>query len=157
MRKALSIILSVALMATSIVAIPNKVSAAAGKVTLTIEKLSIGQGLYAGPTQVTINNGDTVKTVIDRYMNDHSLNYDYTTSSGWYLTSILGADSTRVAHIPNEIANIAEPYEFTDMDDYGLTHSGTQFMHLTLIRILATKTRILVKVIMAYVRLGFHS
>ena len=107
MRKALSIILSVALMATSIVAIPNKVSAAAGKVTLTIEKLSIGQGLYAGPTQVTINNGDTVKTVIDRYMNDHSLNYDYTTSSGWYLTSILGADSTRVAHIPNEIANIA--------------------------------------------------
>ena len=125
MRKALSIVLSVALMATSIVAIPNKVSAAAGKVTLTIEKLSIGQGLYAGPTQVTINNGDTVKTVIDRYMNDHSLNYDYTTSSGWYLTSILGADSTRVAHIPNEIANIAEPYEFTYMDDYGLTHSGT--------------------------------
>ena len=46
MRKALSIILSVALMATSIVAIPNKVSAAAGKVTLNIEKLSIGQCLY---------------------------------------------------------------------------------------------------------------
>ena len=78
MRKALSIVLSVALMATSIVAIPNTVSAAAGKVTLTIEKLSIGPGLYAGPTQVTINNGDTVKTVIDRYMNDHSLKYDYT-------------------------------------------------------------------------------
>ena len=155
MRKALSIILSVALMATSIVAIPNKVSAAAGKVTLTIEKLSIGQGLYAGPTQVTINNGDTVKTVIDRYMNDHSLNYDYTTSSGWYLTSILGADSTRVAHIPNEIANIAEPYEFTDMDDYGLTHSGTPIYAPNTNQNLGNKDKNLGEGIMALCQVGF--
>ena len=98
MKKALSVVLSVALMATSIVVMPKETKAAStGKVTLTVEKLSIGQGLYAEPVQVTINNGDTVKTVIDRYMNDNTLNYYYSTTSGWYLTSILGADNRTAA------------------------------------------------------------
>ena len=47
MKKALSIVLSVALMATSIAIMPKNVKAdVTGKVTLTIEKLSIGQGFY---------------------------------------------------------------------------------------------------------------
>ena len=55
MKKALSVVLSVALMATSIVVMPKETKATStGKVTLTVEKLSIGQGLYAEPVQVTM-------------------------------------------------------------------------------------------------------
>ena len=113
-------------MATSIVVMPKETKAAStGKVTLTVEKLSIGQGLYAEPVQVTINNGDTVKTVIDRYMNDNTLNYYYSTTSGWYLTSILGADNSRVANIPNEIANMQDVYTYSYIgQDDGLLHEG---------------------------------
>ena len=126
MKKALSVVLSVALMATSIVVMPKETKAAStGKVTLTVEKLSIGQGLYTEPVQVTINNGDTVKTVIDRYMNDNTLNYYYSTTSGWYLTSILGADNSRVANIPNEIANMQDVYTYSYIgQDDGLLHEG---------------------------------
>lgn len=126
MKKALSVVLSVALMATSIVVMPKETKAAStGKVTLTVEKLSIGQGLYTEPVQVTINNGDTVKTVIDRYMNDNTLNYYYSTTSGWYLTSILGADNSRVANIPNEIVNMQDVYTYSYIgQDDGLLHEG---------------------------------
>lgn len=126
MKKALSVVLSVALMATSIVVMPKETNAAStGKVTLTVEKLSIGQGLYTEPVQVTINNGDTVKTVIDRYMNDNTLNYYYSTTSGWYLTSILGADNSRVTNIPNEIANMQDVYTYSYIgQDDGLLHEG---------------------------------
>ena len=47
MKKALSVVLSVALMATSIVVMPKETKAAStGKVTLTVEKLSIILNLF---------------------------------------------------------------------------------------------------------------
>lgn len=114
MKKALSIVLSVALMATSIAIMPKNIKAdVTGKVTLTIEKLSIGQGFYAEPTQVNINNGDTVSTVINRYMEDTRGGYYHSANNGWYLTSILNADSSKMAVIPREITEMKDIYKLT--------------------------------------------
>ena len=126
MKKTLSIVLSVILMATSIAIMPKSVKAdTAGKVTLTIEKMSIGQGFHAEPTQVTINNGDTVSTVIDRYMKDTRGEYYHSTIDGWYLTSIVGADNSRVASIPMEITGMRDLYKLVYIgEDDHLTHES---------------------------------
>ena len=123
MKKIISMFLSIVMMATLISITPQKTEAAAiGKVTLSIEKLTIGQGVFGQPTQVTINSGDTVKSVIDRYMNSNSYNYYYSNTDGWYLTAIVNGDKSRVANIPNTIANISEQFSFTYYGDDKLTH-----------------------------------
>ena len=147
-------------MATSIVVMPRETKAAStGKVTLTVERLlQSGQGLYSEPVQVTINNGDTVKTVIDRYMNDNArLNYYYySTTSGWYLTSILGADNSRVANIPNEIANMQDVYTYSYIgQDDGLLTKEKVLVHQIQTRILVIQIQLLEKVITGECQVGY--
>lgn len=126
MKRILSVILSVVMMATLVTAAPEKTEAAViGKATISIEKLTIGQGVFGQPTQVTVNSGDTVKTVIDRYMNNNSYNYSYSNTNGWYMTSIVNADKRRVANIPNVIANITDTFRLTYYGDDKLTHIRT--------------------------------
>lgn len=123
MKKILSAILSIAIVLSLTVIAPEKTEAATiGKVTISIEKLSVGQGLFGQPSQVTIYSGDTVKNVIDRYMNSNSYNYYYSNIGGWHLTSVLNADKSRVANIPNVIANISDTFKLTYYGDDGLTH-----------------------------------
>jgi hypothetical protein len=126
MKKILSVIVSAVMTLSVITVTPQKAEAAAnGKAVVSIEKLTIGQGTFGQPMQVTVNSGDTVKDVIDRYMISNSFNYYYVDSNGWYITSILGADTTKTANIPNEIANIAETFTLTYYGEDGLTHVHT--------------------------------
>lgn len=126
MKKVLSIITTIMLAVALIAVTPQKAEAATiGKVTLSIEKLTIGQGLFSQPCQVNIYAGDTVRNVIDRYMNDNSYNYYYSNSNGWYLTAVLDADKSRAAYIPNDIANISEIFQLTYYGDDKLTHVRT--------------------------------
>lgn len=70
MKKIESVILSMVMIISLIAVAPESTEAAViGKVTVSIEKLTIGQGLFGEPAQITIYSGDTVKSVIDRYMN----------------------------------------------------------------------------------------
>lgn len=122
-KRLLSVILGIALTFSVVVAAPVRTSAAAiGKVTLTVEKLSIGQGMFCQPIQMTIYSGDTVKSVFDRYMDSVSGLYKYSTIGGWYITGIGNADLTRKAYIPNEIANMPDVYKYTYLGEDKLEH-----------------------------------
>lgn len=123
MKRVISAILSLVMVMSLVAVTPKETEAAViGKATVSFEKLTIGQGLFGQPTQVTIYSGDTVKSVIDRYMNSNSYNYYYSNTNGWYMTSILNADRSRVANIPDVIANIPEKYELAYYGEGNLTH-----------------------------------
>lgn len=123
MKKIESVILSMVMIISLIAVAPESTEAAViGKVTVSIEKLTIGQGLFGEPAQITIYSGDTVKSVIDRYMNNYSYNYRYSNTGGWYLTAVENGDASGVANIPDVIANIPETFQLTYYGDDKLTH-----------------------------------
>ncbi len=91
----------------------------AGTVTITIERLTIGQGFFMEPTQIAIKSGDTIKDVFNNAM--IAISGGYTSSSDWgfYLKSIKNAD-TGTVNIPQEIVTMPE-YKYTEKDDEGYT------------------------------------
>ena len=121
MKKVLSVIIAIAMSLSVIVITPTNTQAAIGQVTLDIEKLTIGQGLYQEPVVVDIYSGDTVDKVFMRYLQS-VWGQCYYIQNTWYLTKLIGADSLRRASIPNEIANIGTKYNYVFVDEYGFTH-----------------------------------
>lgn len=70
-----------------------------GTVTMTVERITIGQGYLVSPVQVEIQNGDTVDTVFKRVMDAKGFKYD----DNGYLASIENADTGKI-NIPAEIS-----------------------------------------------------
>lgn len=124
MKRILSVIIAIAMSLSVIAITPTKTQAAIGQVTLDVEKLTIGQGLYQEPVVVDIYSGDTVQKVFLRYLQS-IWGQCYYTENPWYLTKFVNADFSRRASIPNEIANIGTKYSFVWVDDYGMTHPVT--------------------------------
>ena len=63
-----------------------------GTVTMTVERITIGQGYLVSPVQVEIQNGDTVDTVFKRVMDAKGFKYD----DNGYLASIENADTGKI-------------------------------------------------------------
>ncbi len=116
MKKILSMILVLVMTVSgATVATKNTEAASTGTVTVTVEKMSIGQGFLIAPTQIAIYTGDTVATVFERLMTQTSKNYALTTTG--YLAKIAGAD-TRQINIPDEIASKMSVYTYTDLNEH---------------------------------------
>ena len=122
-RKILVMFLSIAIILTGI-SFPkaNVKAASTGKVTLVIEKLTIGQGVVCQPVQLNIYSGDTIKTVISRYFMSISGQCAFENSQGSYLYAINNADKTRKAYIPDIIANGTEIYQYEYVGDDNKSH-----------------------------------
>lgn len=88
---------------------------------ITIEKLTIGQGLLLEPTSISLSDDDTVTTVFKKAANIAGLDYDADETHGFYLTNIKNAD-TGVVNIPSAIANMPQ-YDY----DWGGGYSGTYY------------------------------
>lgn len=110
-KKILSVILVFVIAMTAWVSPAEAVeTGTSGKntVTVTVEKLTIGQGYLVEPMQVEIQNGDTVAAVFERVMKLKGITYPSTEGQyGFYLGSIDNAD-TGIINIPKEISDMSE-------------------------------------------------
>lgn len=123
-KSLLSALLTVVMVVSAITIAPVKAEAAtaAGTVTFTIERMTIGQGFYLQPTQIAIDSDDTVKDVFERAMDSISGAYKASSDWGFYLTGIYGADTYKI-NIPDEISSMPE-YTYTYVGDDELEHVG---------------------------------
>lgn len=96
-----------ALALTALIGIQNAQAASGGKVTVSVERFSLGQGYLIEPEQVTFNAGENFAQVFDRLMKKHGYRYSNTgrLTSGFYLESIGGADTGKL-NIPACIRNM---------------------------------------------------
>ncbi len=109
-------------LALSIVVMPTNTQAAAKKYAyLTVERLTIGQGLFVQPTKVEIKDGDTVKTVLDQVMKDTKNEYIASTDYGFYMTGMKNADTGKI-NIPETISKMPQ-FDY----DWGGGYSGTYY------------------------------
>jgi hypothetical protein len=73
-------------------------------VTMTVERITIGQGFLVSPTQVEVSEGDTVATVFEKVMALKGITFLSADGGyGFYLNSINNAD-TGILNIPAEIS-----------------------------------------------------
>lgn len=100
-------------MVLSVAVVPTKAAdaqstTAKSTVTVTVERLTIGQGFLVSPTRVEISEGDTVATVFEKVMALKGITYPSTEGSyGFYLNAINNAD-TGVLNIPAEISALPD-------------------------------------------------
>lgn len=73
-------------------------AASGGKITVSVERFSLGQGYLIEPEQVTFKAGENFAQVFDRLMKKHGYRYSNTgrLTSGFYLESIERADTGRL-------------------------------------------------------------
>ena len=85
-------------------------------VTVTVEKSTLGQGYYLEPTQVKINSGDSVKSVLNKVIEENAV------WKGNDLAAIIGAQSGTLS-IPEEISSMGcnENLESAPTTDSALT------------------------------------
>lgn len=112
-KKILTVVMSL-VMALSMAVVPTNAAdaqstTAKSTVTMTVERITIGQGFLVSPTQVEVKDGDTVATVFEKVMALKGITYPSTESSygGFYLNSINNAD-TGVLNIPAEISALPD-------------------------------------------------
>ncbi|HBL83592.1 MAG: hypothetical protein A2Y17_09375 [Clostridiales bacterium GWF2_38_85] len=114
MKKALSIVLLLLLMATLLV---TAVSAQTdgGYVYITVEKFAVGQGYILEPTRLALEDGDTAWSVLVRAMGEDNL---IVTESEWgnYLSGVKD-NETREANIPQFIIDQISGEEVTSRAD----------------------------------------
>lgn len=119
-KKAKKIIIFLLICLLCLGSIPNfSVSARAdtsqGEVVLSVERFTIGKGWLTEPDIVPLQSGDTVATLIERYLGDKG----YTcmgrdSSMGYYLEGIRNADTNEIPlNIPNAVLDIAKADEVT--------------------------------------------
>ena len=75
-------------------------------VTMTIERFTIGQGFLVEPTNVEVNEGATVKDVMEKLAQEKNVKINATSSTyGYYLDSISYADTGKL-NIPQSILDM---------------------------------------------------
>ncbi|MCI5996567.1 MAG: Ig-like domain-containing protein [Blautia sp.] len=84
-------------------AVPSE-AAAAGTITVAVERFSIGQGYLIEPYLTTFQSGDTYETVCRRILDEKGYRYD-TKGASFYLSGISGADAGAIS-IPSCIQKI---------------------------------------------------
>lgn len=96
-----------ALALTMLMGIQDARAASGGKVTVSVERFSLGQGYLIEPEQITFSAGENFAQVFDRLMKKHGYRYSNTgrLTSGFYLESIERADTGRL-NIPACIRNM---------------------------------------------------
>lgn len=124
-RKILGMFLALVMVASVVSIAPKeaKAATASGTVTVTVEKLTIGQGLVYAPTQIAIYSGDTVLSVYNRLM-DYYFGA-YTKSQAGYLVSINDIMTSNVINIPDEISTGLSAYTYSIVDERGLLVNET--------------------------------
>lgn len=118
-KRIVSVLLTLVMVFSVVTTTPVKANTT-GTVTFTIEKLTIGQGFFVEPKQISIYANDTVKTVFDRVMESISWSYVSSSDFGFYLKSISDID-TGVIKIPQEIV-LMPSYKSSYTDEEGITH-----------------------------------
>ena len=108
MKRIISFICVLALAITMFAVPTNAQTATATKsVYFTVEKLTIGQGLFVQPTKVEIKDGDSVKTAFENLMKQTNNEFTADNSYGFYLTGIKKADTGKI-DIPKEISSMPD-------------------------------------------------
>lgn len=111
--------ITVILLLMSLLAGSVSVNASAKKyATITVEKITIGQGFVVEPTKVEIEDGDTIRTIFERVSKEKGIEYTADMTYGFYLTGIKNADNGSV-DIPSEISKLPS-YD----TGYGLVYSA---------------------------------
>ena len=119
MKRILSVVLALA-MVLSTMTITFADEAKVVKVTMTIERFTIGQGFLVEPVTVEVNEGASVKDVLVKVAAEKELTMDASTSDyGFYLNTISYAD-TGVVNIPQQIL---------DMPDIDADYGGGNVYH----------------------------
>ena len=103
MKRIISFICVFALALSMMVMPANTQAAATKSVYFTVEKLTIGQGLFVQPTKVEIKDGDTVKTAFENLMKQTNNEAIVDNTYGFYLSGIKKADTGKI-NIPKEIS-----------------------------------------------------
>lgn len=87
-----------ALALTALIGQKSAQAASGGKVTVSVERFSLGQGYLIEPEQITFNAGENFAQIFDRLMKKHGYRYSNTgrLTSGFYLESIEQADTGRL-------------------------------------------------------------
>ena len=82
-------------------------AASGGKITVSVERFSLGQGYLIEPTEISFTQGENFAQVFDRLMKQKGFTYRYNgrLTDGFYLESIDNAD-TGVLNIPRCIQNM---------------------------------------------------
>lgn len=88
------------------------------KVTMSIERFTIGQGFLVEPTTVEVNEGSSVKDVFEKVAKEKNITF-HTSSYGYYLNTISYAD-TGIVKIPQSIQDMAGID--VDYGEYGKFH-----------------------------------
>ena len=107
MKKIISMITAIALALTLVFVPVNAQAATAKSAYITVEKLTIGQGLLVQPTKAEIKDGDTLQTVFEKVMKDAGYETVVDTQYGYYLTGIKNADSGKI-DIPKKISDMPD-------------------------------------------------
>ncbi len=83
---------------TMLLGMQSAQAASGGKVTVSVERFSLGQGYLIEPEQITFNAGENFAQVFDRLMKKHGYRYSNTgrLTSGFYLESIERADTGKL-------------------------------------------------------------
>lgn len=94
-------------------------SKSTGKVVVSVEKFSIGQGFIVEPVVVEYEGDTTVAKVFDQVMKSKSIQYKAggSTEDGFYITSIKNADNGKL-NIPEKIAKMES------VNLYGMDYSA---------------------------------
>lgn len=79
------------------------VQAAGGKVYVSVEKFTLGQGYLVEPTCVSFQEGENYAQIFERLMKSKGYTYEASKTNGFYLSAIKHADSKKV-RIPEIIA-----------------------------------------------------
>lgn len=88
----------IALALTALIGLEDAQAAPGGKITVSVERFSLGQGYLIEPEQVTFSAGENFAQVFDRLMKRHGYRYSNTgrLTSRFYLESIERADTGRL-------------------------------------------------------------
>ena len=122
MKRIISLVIAFVL-ALSVNVMPANTQAAATKsVYFTVEKLTIGQGLFVQPTKVEIQDGETLQTAFEKLMKQTNNEFTADKTYGFYLTGIKNADTGKI-DIPKEIASM--PDYVSSYEWEGQTYSTT--------------------------------
>ena len=107
----LAAVMTVSVMTTGEVYATDTTVTDLGTATLSIERMTIGQGFYVEPVQVQIKEGDSAKEIFKRGLKAAGGTYTASGNGSFYLISLGNADAG-VVDIPQEISAMPE-YSYT--------------------------------------------
>lgn len=85
----------------------NSNAATTGKVYVSVEKFTIGQGYLVEPCEVSITNGEKASQVLERLLKEKGYEYNLESADYWYLTGIKKADSGMIK-VPSCVQSIGQ-------------------------------------------------